>query len=224
MKFFMLLLMFVSTAQAAIVRDAQVDFNKKLVSVDLTYFGGCIEHTFKVSPPLCTKSIPASCTVQVLDVTEGLDTCEAVVPTRAQFSFQEMGISPGETGVSSLTFLGDDGSAAKVSLIEVKVAVETFTSFTGPFVDENGRNQRMIMKVSQTGEILLTKNGVEVFSGQPSLYQDARPFDGPLVLGLGPATLTVGSGFTRTGLASYSLNLEGQNVLMTPNVFLNIVK
>jgi len=81
-----------------------------------------------------------------------------------------------------------------------------------------------LMKVSSDGTISLTKDGVQIFNGKPSLYEDSRPADGPLVLGLGEATLTVGSGFTPTGLISYSLELEGQNIIMTPNVFLNTAK
>ena len=45
-----------------------------MISVDVVYQGGCKEHNFEVRLNLCNRSMPATCSAELVDLTQG-DVC-----------------------------------------------------------------------------------------------------------------------------------------------------
>jgi len=139
-------------AQAATVNDAKViGFNT--IEVDVTYGGGCLEHTFKLKPnDLCSKSIPAQCQVELIDLTEG-DHCRALVSTKVQFKLSDFGLDKGVYSSSVLRTTGDNESVATVTPVSSAQLYESLSVEAVPAAAE--RTELVFQK--KVGGVTCTK-------------------------------------------------------------------
>lgn len=115
MKFFFLasFILASAAANAAIVNSARLSASGKSVIVNLTYGGGCREHTFKLKlNDVCLESYPAQCSADVVEtIVGGFDMCEAIITKEVSFNIKKTGLSR----MTYWTFLGDVGSTGQRS-------------------------------------------------------------------------------------------------------------
>ncbi len=103
-------------AQSATVHSASVDPVKQVITVDVSYGGGCKEHDFKLKfKGGCMESYPVQCHLVLEENSHG-DMCEAMIGKRVQFTFAELGLNDGYFNGAYLTIFGDNQSRATVSL------------------------------------------------------------------------------------------------------------
>ena len=108
-------LAFSASASAEVV-GARVDAARGLLLVDVSYGGGCLEHKFKLEVGMCMETFPVSCSASVVDVTEGVDMCEAIIHQTVEFGLKENGLTDGYYSGGTLTFKGYDNESFSVRL------------------------------------------------------------------------------------------------------------
>lgn len=108
LKLLALTLVLSSGTHAAEVLSANLDAAKKNILVDVSYGGGCKEHTFKLKLGGCLESLPVQCSAQLVEtVVGGPDFCEAIVGKTVKFSLKKYGLTDAYFKGGSLTILGD---------------------------------------------------------------------------------------------------------------------
>ncbi len=122
LKMLALTILLSTGAQAAEVLSANLDAAGKNILVDVSYGGGCKEHTFKLKLGGCLESFPVQCSAQLVEtVVGGPDFCEAIVGKTVKFSLKKCGLTDSYFKGGSLTILGDknfqgEASSATVTL------------------------------------------------------------------------------------------------------------
>jgi hypothetical protein len=104
-----------AAAQAATINSASYDASTQLISVDVTYGGGCKKHTFKLKMNACAESFPVQCTADLIDLTKG-DFCEALVSQTVTFKAADYGLMDSYYDNASLVIKGSDDSEAFIQL------------------------------------------------------------------------------------------------------------
>lgn len=104
-----------NVASAVSINGAAVDAKAGLLLVDVTYGGGCKEHSFKLDVGPCAESFPVQCTARVIDLTQG-DFCEALISETVQFSLKDYGLTDSYYSGASLTLVGSDKKSVSVKL------------------------------------------------------------------------------------------------------------
>ncbi len=108
LKLLVLATLLTAGAHAAEVRSANLDAAGKNILVDVSYGGGCKEHTFKLKLAGCLESFPVQCSAQLVEtVVGGPDFCEAIISKTVKFSLKKYRLTDGYYKGGSLTILGD---------------------------------------------------------------------------------------------------------------------
>jgi hypothetical protein len=107
-----------SVGHAASVHKASYDPKTEIISVDVSYGGGCKEHVFKLQVGACMESYPVQCTVTLIDTTSG-DFCEALISKTVTFKAAQYGLTDSYYDNASITIEGSDGSKASFTLKRV---------------------------------------------------------------------------------------------------------
>jgi len=98
------------------VESAKLNAKEGVLEVDVSFGGGCLEHTFELQVGGCLESFPVQCTLKVVDTTEGFDACEAFLFKTLKFSLKEYGLTDSYYSGASLTIKGAGKTSAGVTL------------------------------------------------------------------------------------------------------------
>ena len=102
------------------------------IEIDVTYGGGCEEHTFELQPTgQCTKSIPAQCSLKLVGLTNN-DNCRALVRKKVTFSINKLGLDKGIYTNSVLRIIGDGNTSAMVTPINHREIYESLNVREAP--------------------------------------------------------------------------------------------
>ncbi len=104
-----------AAAQAASVRSAKYDAKTEIITVEVTYAGGCKEHKFKLRMNACMETYPVQCSADLVDLTKG-DFCEALVSKTVTFKAGDYGLLDSYYDNGSLEIIGSDRTSASIQL------------------------------------------------------------------------------------------------------------
>lgn len=113
-------LFFSVSSLAAEVQEARVNSETGIIEVDVSYGGGCQEHSFQLEIGMCLESHPVQCFAELKHNSNG-DTCEAYLGQTLEFSMADYGLNDSYYLGGSLTIVGDNNSRVSITLPEVGV-------------------------------------------------------------------------------------------------------
>jgi hypothetical protein len=117
MKFIALVLAFTSfSAFSATVNSAKLDANKENIVVNVTYGGGCKNHTFTLKVGGCMETYPVRCSAELVEKIEGgFDMCEALINKDVVINLAKYRLDESYYARGSLTITGDKTMSGKPS-------------------------------------------------------------------------------------------------------------
>lgn len=84
------LAVFTINTQAAHIMKAEFDADNSQIVLDVAYSGGCYEHEFELEYDVhCLETYPAKQVAQLVDLTQGKDTCKAIIAETLRFDVDE---------------------------------------------------------------------------------------------------------------------------------------
>jgi hypothetical protein len=86
------------------VVSASVDMAKKIITVRVSYAGGCEDHKISIEIGSCLESYPVQCTAKIFDKTS--DRCEAYITRNVIFSLEDLGLSDNYYDGASISIQG----------------------------------------------------------------------------------------------------------------------
>jgi hypothetical protein len=106
---------------AAFVNSARLDDAKKNILVDVSYGGGCKEHSFQLDLRMCIESTPPVCVANLVHTIEGgFDPCESFRFETLVFNLEQYELTDSFYSNASLTIRGDvDDSGEKSKAIVI---------------------------------------------------------------------------------------------------------
>jgi hypothetical protein len=91
-----------TSAFAAEIRGGRYDEARQVIQLDVSYGGGCEEHTFRVDLGMCLESLPMQCEARLVERANG-DMCEAYIHRTIEIPVSETNLY----GTAYLTIKGD---------------------------------------------------------------------------------------------------------------------
>ncbi|MGE0631032.1 MAG: hypothetical protein AB7O96_01400 [Pseudobdellovibrionaceae bacterium] len=111
--------------------SARMDPTKKNILIDVSYRGGCVRHRFTLFMWGCAETPLLQCSVQLIEITDKPDFCEAFIHTTAVIPLDLVGLSSSYYSKASLVIYGDNNSQATVILPKIEEKKSLFQVLFG---------------------------------------------------------------------------------------------
>lgn len=119
-KVLAIIVLSLSTANgfAAEILDAKIITKKDgslAIAAEVSYGGGCEEHSFTLKVGTCYESMPVQCESTLID-SGAHDACEAMISETIELPLKENGLLDSYFSEASITIQGDNSTSVEVKL------------------------------------------------------------------------------------------------------------
>jgi hypothetical protein len=168
------------SASAVEVVGAKLDSTAENLIVTLRHGGGCGEHNYKLVLSGCAETMPVQCQATIKHSTA--DFCEAILTREATFNLKQYGLNTPYYKNAKFTVVGDDNSAATVTLVAKKPETTSAAKIrcmthTGSILEISGKTVSLTTTSNESAEYGVVGTRVIVLESLPSIFQTTYKLD-----------------------------------------------